>query len=149
MYAEGSGIVTIAHTLNAEGMPPPRARGWAPSGIREMLHRRTYAGEVEWGKSQKITRRGTQHQRHRPEADWLTVSVPERIIPDDLWQHVQARLVERAAAMPMVGGSGVPRFSADSAYLLVGLARCATCGASIGTELRAHGSAGHRRRVPH
>jgi DNA invertase Pin-like site-specific DNA recombinase len=150
MYAEGAGIVTIAHTLNADGVQPPRARGWAPSGIREMLHRHTYAGEVEWGKLQKVTRHGTKHQRHRPESEWLTVQVPElRIIPEELWQRVQARLVERAAAMPMVGGRGVPRFSVESAYLLVGLARCAACGASIGTELRAHGSAGHRRRVPH
>jgi DNA invertase Pin-like site-specific DNA recombinase len=76
MYAEGAGIVTIAHTLNTEGVRPPRARGWAPSGIREMLHRRTYVGEVEWGKLQKVTRRGTKHQRHRPESEWLTVSVP-------------------------------------------------------------------------
>jgi site-specific DNA recombinase len=150
MYAEGAGIVTIAHTLNAEGVPPPRARGWAPSGIREMLHRRTYVGEVEWGKLQKVTRRGTKHQRHRPESEWLTVPVPElRIIPEDLWQRVNTRLAECAAAMPMVGGRGVPRFTVDSAYLLVGLARCAACGASIGTELRAHGSAGHRRHVPH
>jgi len=150
MYADGDGIVTIAHSLNTEGVQPPRARGWAPSGIRAMLHQRTYVGEVAWGKLQKVTRRGTKHQRHRPESEWLTVPTPElRIIPEDLWQRVHVRFAERAAAMPMVGGRGVPRFSADSAYLLVGLARCAACGASIGTELRAHGSAGHRRRVPH
>src|SRR5262249_234140 len=37
LYASGTGMLTIAHRLNEEGVKPPRARGWAPSGIREML----------------------------------------------------------------------------------------------------------------
>jgi DNA invertase Pin-like site-specific DNA recombinase len=55
MYASGAGMVTIAHRLNDEGVRPPRSRGWAPSGIREMLYRGAYRGEVTWGKLQKVT----------------------------------------------------------------------------------------------
>jgi hypothetical protein len=48
LYASGVGMVKIAHRLNQEGVKPPRGRGWAPSGIREMLHRELYRGLVVW-----------------------------------------------------------------------------------------------------
>ncbi len=54
LYASGVGMLTIAHRLNEEGVRPPRGRGWAPSAIREMLHRPLYQGEVVWNRSQKI-----------------------------------------------------------------------------------------------
>jgi len=52
LYADGTGMLTIAHRLNEEHVRPPRGRGWAPSGIREMLHRPLYRGEVIWNRSQ-------------------------------------------------------------------------------------------------
>src|SRR6185503_12257117 len=93
LYAAGTGMLTLAHRLNEEGVKPPRGRGWAPSGIREMLHRPLYRGEVVWNRSQKIVKGGTKKQRKRPESEWLTFTAPElRIIPDNLWQRVKARL---------------------------------------------------------
>src|SRR5207237_1082832 len=44
---------------------------------------------------------------------------------------------------------GRPRHQDESAYLLVGFARCASCGGPVGTELRSHGSRGARHHVPH
>jgi len=47
-YASGAGLRAIAHALNAEGAPAPKPRrngrlkGWAPSSVREALHRETY-----------------------------------------------------------------------------------------------------------
>jgi recombinase len=94
-------MVTIAHRLNEEGVLPPCSRGWAPSGIREMLYRGAYRGEVTWGKLQEVTRKGTKRQQHRPMTEWLTVSVPAlKIIPEDLAHRVAARLGERAAIFP-------------------------------------------------
>jgi len=47
LCAEGKGITRIARTLNAEHIAPPRqAKGWAPTAIREMLHRPLYRGEI-------------------------------------------------------------------------------------------------------
>lgn len=150
MYADGAGIVRIAHQLNADGVPSPRARGWAPAGIREMLYRTTYRGELVWGKLQKVTRRGTQHQRRRPESERLTIAAPEqRIIDDDLWQRAHVRLAARAAAMPTRFARSGRRFPEESAYFLVGFTECSMCRGPIGTDLRAHGSAGHRRHVAH
>lgn len=154
LYAGGTGMMTIAHRLNDEGVKPPRGRGWAPSGIREMLYRPLYRGEIVWNRSQKVVRAGTKKQRKRPQSEWLTLSAPElRVVSEELWQRVKARLDERAALFPRSETThrlmGRPRHQDESAYLLVGFVRCAACGGPVGTESRAHGSNGSRRLVPH
>jgi len=156
-YARGTGMLTIAHQLNAEGVKPPRGRGWAPSGIREMLHRPLYRGEIVWNKSQKVVRGGTKKQRRRDESEWITLPAPDvEIVSPELAARVNARLATQAALYPR-GASGAtrgkligrPRHQDESAYLLVGFAECGVCGGPVGTDLRAHGSAGSRRHVPH
>ena len=58
LCAEGHGITPIAKQLNAERAPCPRAQqgrpsGWAPSSVREVLHRALYRGEIVWNKTRK------------------------------------------------------------------------------------------------
>lgn len=154
LYAAGTGMVTIAHRLNAEGVKPPRGKGWAPSGIREMLYRGAYRGELQWGKLRKVAKKGTRRQEHQPESAWLTVSAPAlRIIPEELWGRVRSRLAERAAAFPRSADGkklmGRPRFQDESAYLLTGFTRCSACGGPVGTETRRHGLIGARAAVAH
>src|SRR2546427_6760919 len=97
-YASGTGMLTLAHRLNDEGVKPPRGRGWAPSAIREMLYRSLYRGEIVWNRSQKIVKGGTKKQRKRDESEWLRFPAPAlRVVPDDLCQRVNARPAERAA----------------------------------------------------
>jgi hypothetical protein len=45
---ERYGLTKIAKALNHELVPPPRpdAKGWAPTAIREMLHRELYRGVI-------------------------------------------------------------------------------------------------------
>jgi DNA invertase Pin-like site-specific DNA recombinase len=130
LYASGVGMVKIAHRLNQEGVKPPRGRGWAPSGIREMLHRELYRGVVVWNRSQKIVRAGTKKQRKRDESEWIRIEAPElRIVSDDLWQRVKATLDSRAATFPRGADRklmGRPRYKDESSYLLVGFAKCST-----------------------
>jgi site-specific DNA recombinase len=117
LYTAGAGMLTIAHRLNEEGVKPPRGRGWAPSGIREMLYRPLYRGELVWNRSQREVRGGTKKQRKRDESEWLRFEAPGlRIIPDELWQRVKARLNERAALFPrsqptrtLIGQAALPR----------------------------------------
>jgi site-specific DNA recombinase len=149
-YAEGLGLRTIAARLNAEGAPAPRAHGWAPTAIREMLRREDYRGVVTWNRTERIIRKGTEKQRPRPEAEWVQTDAPHlRIIPDDLWAAVQARLhanethYTRSARGGLKGGA-VRRGDDESPYLLTGLATCATCGGPMGTVTRMHGTGGHR-----
>jgi site-specific DNA recombinase len=153
LYASGMGMVKIAHRLNQEGIKPPRGRGWAPSGIREMLHRELYRGVVVWNRSQKIVRAGTKKQRKRDESEWIRIEAPElRIVPDELWQCVKVTLDARAAIFPRGTDRklmGRPRYKDESSYLLVGFAKCSMCGGPVGTDLRGWGPAGARRSVPH
>jgi site-specific DNA recombinase len=101
MYAHGAGMYTIASTLNAEGVPSPRGRGWTVSGIREILHRDLYQGVIVWNRSQKIMRGGRKRQRRRPDAEWMRIDAPElRIIPPEVWHMVQARLGTDEGAVP-------------------------------------------------
>lgn len=125
MYAGGLGITRIAKRLNAEGVPAPRQspHGWAPTAVREILHRPLYKGEIVWNQLQKIVRGGTKKRRQRDEKDWIRLDAPDlRIVPPDLWDTVQARVSKTK-------GTGRAAFrDQDSKYLLTGMARCAHCG---------------------
>ena len=125
MYAAGLGITRIAKQLNAEHVPAPRQspRGWAPSAVREILHRELYRGQIVYGQLEKIVRGGTERRRLREEKDWVRVEAPDlRIIERDIWETVQARLAKSKGK-----GRSVVR-DQDSKYLLTGMARCAHCG---------------------
>ena len=148
-YAEGAGLVRIAHALNTDAISSPRggSGSWTPSAVREMLRRPLYKGVVIWNKTQKITRRGTKGQRRRPEHEWLERPAPHlAIVDENLWQRVHARLRDRAT---VARHHGARRHPDESGYLLVGFTRCGLCRGPIGTDLRAHGSGGHRHHVPH
>ena len=145
LCAAGLGVTRIAKLLNAERIPPPRkARGWAPTAIREMLHRPLYRGELVWSRSQKVDRGGTKKRRERPEAAWLRLDAPElRIVPETLWRDAHARLEQTRRA---IGGGHrrvTPhpcRMDLDSPYLLAGLGRCMGCGGALIAMTRAHGN---------
>lgn len=125
MCAAGLGITRIAKQLNAEHVPAPRQspRGWAPSAVREILHRELYRGQIVYGQLEKIVRGGTKRRRLREEKDWVRVEAPDlRIIELDIWETVQARLAKSKGK-----GRSVVR-DQDSKYLLTGMARCAHCG---------------------
>ncbi|MCS6285873.1 MAG: recombinase family protein [Nitrospira sp.] len=125
MYAGGLGITRIAKRLNEEHVPAPRQspRGWAPSAVREILHRELYQGQIVYGQLEKVIRGGTKRRRQREEKDWVRVDAPDlRIIERDIWESVQARLAKSK-------GKGRSAFrDLDSKYLLTGMARCAHCG---------------------
>jgi hypothetical protein len=145
LCAEGHGLVRIAKALTAEGLAPPgrHTRGWAPSAIREMLHRELYRGQIVWNKMQRIVRGGTRGKRLRPESEWLVLPAPElRIIPEDLWTAAHVALEQKRAAYIRVAGGtlyGRPEGSRESPYLLTGLSKCGLCGGSIFVRRRTKG----------
>ena len=148
LCAEGFGMKGIAHRLNAESAPSPRAqqgrpRGWAPSSVREVLYRDTYRGEVVWNKSKKRDGWGQQRQRARPEAEWVRVPAPElRIVSDEQWLAAHVRLAEsRALYLRGTDGQlwGAPPRGSESKYLLVGLGRCGVCGSGVSVRSRKRG----------
>ena len=125
MYSAGLGIGRIAKQLNAEGVLAPRQspRGWAPSAVREILHRPLYRGEIVYGRLQKIVRGGTKQRRRREGNDIVRIDAPDlRIITPQLWAHVEARFTSNQNKT-----RGLSR-DTESKYLLTGMARCAHCG---------------------
>ena len=149
LYSRGQGLRQIAHQLNEAGARCPRAQqgrpnGWAPSSVREVLHRPLYRGEIVWNRTQKRNRWGQVSQQGRPEAAWLTRPAPDlRIVPEELAKAVDRRLAtNKTRYLRTTGGRlwGRPRKGVDSKYLLVGFASCGTCGGGVSVRSRKHGS---------
>lgn len=133
--AEGWGLSRITRALNAEGIPSPTGRGWGMSGIREMLRRPVYRGQLVYGCTRWQDRDGTKLKVDTPPAEWITREAPElRIVPEPLWQAAHARLaITSALYARQCDGRliGRPEASLESRYLLSGLMVCGECGRSL------------------
>lgn len=152
VYSSGLGLTRLAKSLNEDHIPPPRRglHGWAPSAIREILHRELYRGIILWNRTQTVQRGGTRKQRRRPESEWLRLEAPElRIVSEDLWQKIQERTTRsRQGYLRSAGGRLLGRPSGEdlgSKYLLSGLAKCGICGGSLAAINRIKGR--HVRKV--
>jgi site-specific DNA recombinase len=140
--AAGLGYQRLAHELNGEAVPAPRAGGsWAPSAIYAMLHRELYVGRVVWNKTGWVDRGGTKVKVDRPESEWLVREAPElRIIPEALWQAAHARLRDTATAWKAGRPTwGRPPVAIQARYLLTGFTECGRCGGSMLAWRRATG----------
>lgn len=149
LSVRGRGLTTIAKTLNAEGAAAPRSQqgrptAWAPSSVREVLHRTLYRGEISWNRSRKRNAWGQVASQARPQAEWLSVAAPHlRIVPEEVWLAVQDRLQDvRSTYLRGTRGQlwGRPSSGVESKYLLPGLARCATCNGGLYVKSRGHGN---------
>jgi site-specific DNA recombinase len=127
---EGWGLKRIAHELNSEGVPSPRAgkRGtgsWAPSCVRSMLMNPRYRGSYVHGKIKKVRKGGVVARVHADAGDVITLDVPEwRIVDDAIWTKAQAAFAPRQER---------PRAQHPRAkYPLTGIARCGECDGAIG-----------------
>ncbi len=130
--AQGRGFSRIAKGLNADGVPSPaRGRGWATSGVRELLLRDLYRGRLIYGKTRWVDKGGTKVKEDCPESEWLIVESPTlRIVPEDLWRAAYARLERtRAEYKRMTGGKlvGRPASATRMPYLLSTLLECQEC----------------------
>jgi site-specific DNA recombinase len=131
--AEGRGFSRIAKGLNAEAVPcPARGRGWATSGVRELVLRDLYRGRIVWGKTRWVDRGGTKVKQDVPASEWLTLERLElRIVDEDLWRAAHARLDRtRAEYRRLTDGRLVGRAASSTRmpYLLSTLLECSLCG---------------------
>ena len=146
LCAVGEGLKRIAKRLNAAGAPTPRAQqgrrnGWAPSSVREVLHRSLYRGEIVWNRTKKRDAWGQKRRHARPEADWLSIPVEAlRIVPEALWRSAHARMTERRSNYERwkCGEGGAPDGrGVRTRYFLTGFGRCTVCGGSMQAVSRA------------
>ena len=140
MSAGGAALKTIAKALNAERIPAPRPRsgrsaaGWCPTAIRAMLHNERYVGRMVWNRCKFVKVPGTNRRvaRLRPENEWRTNSLPElRIVNDELWETVQARLRWLKESYKGNRPNGLLSRNAGSKYLFSGMFICADCGGRL------------------
>ena len=142
-YAEGMGGKRIAAELNRLQVPSPGASWkrvqrrkdgmWQHSAILGMakrgsgiLRNEIYIGNVIWNRSEWVKRpgTGTRTYRLRPRDQWIIEEHPElRIVPQELWDRVQARLSHTHPGLPKRGRRGT--------YLLTGILKCYHCGGSL------------------
>jgi DNA invertase Pin-like site-specific DNA recombinase len=141
-FDQGQGLKKIAAMLNAANLPAPRPSkssqpAWSPSTIKAILTRELYAGRVVSGKRKKRDKAGRHKVTKRPQSEWIIVARPDlQIIPDALWNRVQRRLADNAAAYLRDAKTGQlcgrPLGSAPMLnYLLSGLGTCGACGGSM------------------
>ncbi|HYN07173.1 MAG TPA: recombinase family protein [Vicinamibacterales bacterium] len=150
-YAAGRGLPTIAHALNAEAAPSPRAQqgrrhGWCASSVREVLRRPLYRGEIVWGRARKRDTVGQVAPALQPSGVWLRRAAPElRVVSAELAALVDARFDgQRARTLRMHNGQLRGRPPGEgSPYLLTGLLTCGVCGG--GMEVLSSASGGRRR----
>lgn len=120
---DGVGLGSIAHMLNAEGIPPPangRSRNrdgkWSLATVQSILRNRAYTGTRIYG---RVTHDpGRVHFTRTDPSTWTVhPNAHEAIISQSTFDAVQRRFQKRRQGMRH-----------DSVYLLAGLIRCTHCG---------------------
>lgn len=153
-FAAGDSPITIAKALNADGIPGPRGGEWSDGALRGhaaagtgILRNPLYAGRLVWNRRRwrKDPSTGGRVARSNDAEAIVEQEVPDlRIIPQELWDQVQARL--EAAARPQAphrplqaqqesGNSAETLWQHRRAVsLLSGKVVCGSCGGSYATN---------------
>ncbi len=151
--ASGRSGDDIARGLNADGIPAPQGGIWYASTIRGgskfgsgLLRKTIYAGVVTYGRTENRLHPETGERRIvASPGKRVTKEVEElRIVPQNLWDRVQARL-DASAYQVAQSATGNPRAAHRRTKLLSGLLKCGCCGRDyivIGKER--YGCTGYR-----
>ncbi|HZP35340.1 MAG TPA: recombinase family protein [Methylomirabilota bacterium] len=159
-FAAGLSMRAIAHRLNEQAVAFPAARtrrgtkrkGWAQSAVRVILLNDKYRGRWIFGRRAffKDPASGRRRARQRPRSEWQVAEQADlRLIPEELWQAVQARFEQLATVYGprRTGGRLEGRHPAGPSVrtgLFSGLLRCGTCGGSL-VVINGHPRPEHRR----
>jgi hypothetical protein len=132
MSAGGYSLKGIARKLNEDHAA---GRGnWCPTGIRSMLKRELYKGEVVWNRMRFEKYPGTNKRRARlrDESEWIRLERPElAIVSSELWARVQSRLAFFGQKPSEGRRRGLMSRAVTSPYLFSGLLKCSHCGANL------------------
>jgi len=132
-FASGRSATAIAAGLNADRIPSPNSGTWDGSTLRGnsnrqegILRNQLYIGVMSVCKTTHDHHPETRQRRIKltPNEAVYQEVLELRIIPQPLWDAVQAELARRSAANPKAA-----RAAHRNKYLLSGLLHCACCGA--------------------
>jgi hypothetical protein len=130
MTRDGLGLAKIRRKLNDEGVPGPRGR-WARTGVREILHRRDYKGEILTNRTQRSRDAdGNAIRVRQDESEWKARHDETlRIVSDKLWDAAHARVERTRNSYLRRGHQLVGQVeSTKGLYLLSGMLSCGVCG---------------------
>ena len=136
LSAAGVGLLGIAKRLNADRILSPSGRGWAMSGVREMLRRDLYRGVIVYGKKQRKDRGERKVKVNVPEAQWIRLPAEHlRIVSEDLWRRVHDRIERTKDTYSGRKANGQLQGRREAGlvrrYLLSGFLRCGVCGGNL------------------
>jgi site-specific DNA recombinase len=157
MSGNGKSLATIAKEFNLAKISAPRPRrggvqAWSPNAIHSMLRNSRYRGIIVWNRSYKVRNpdTGKKQGRDRPPEEWITVEAPQlRIVSEEQWDKVQARIKQNGEKFGTARLGGLGRKDQNNKYIFSGLLTCAICGYRIvivggsGTSSR-YGCPNHR-----
>ncbi len=142
LFAGGTSPIGIAKQLNKESLTGPDGGAWRDSTIRGhaargtgILRNELYIGRLVWNRMRflKDPATGKRVSRANPREEWVTEEVPElRIIDQELWDRVQARL----AGIRETAGANDPNRERwwerrRAQHLLSGKCTCGVCGGGM------------------
>jgi site-specific DNA recombinase len=170
LRAEGYGQTKIAKLLASEGVPSPKriteggrvrrelkneqrieagleplkpiSEKWSGDGVREILLRTLYKGDVVRGAKKRGKRGGTKIRVATPDRVQVRHNELVRIVSEDLWNAAHAKMDEASAQFLRVHSRIVGRpENFQGRHLLSSIAKCAVCGAPLhavarGTNMR-------------
>ena len=129
-FSNRTGTVTIARNLNGLGIRTKRGKLWENRSIQYILHNPVYIGKIRWN-PEGITGLNYEHN-----SIMLIDGIHEPILPQALWEEVQAKLeAEKKTRTPRAKSNQNPE------YMLYGLIRCNSCGGALtqtGAGLQCH-----------
>ena len=113
-YAAGDSASAIVRGLNADAVPGRfRSRhGWSAGSVTRILDNAKYRGYWVWNRygSRRDPHSGQRRHYEKPKSDWIIRDDESfRIVPQDLWEQVEARRREVRGVWP--GGKGRRGFS--------------------------------------
>jgi DNA invertase Pin-like site-specific DNA recombinase len=144
LAAAGHGSRHIAHLLNEQHVPTPRAQrgrpnGWDHGTIRAVLERPLYRGVIEYGKTRKRDTWGRKRITARAVSDLVRIEKPElRIIPEALTAEVDSIRGDRRERYLRSNDGRLLGRPVLRKYLLSGMLRC-PCGANFEAQKSPHG----------
>ncbi len=141
-FAGGDSPKRIADKLNRLGVISTRGSTWAANAIygdytdgTGLLNNQLYIGRYIWNRSAwlKDPDTGKRKRIKRDSKEWIYTDMPElRIIPQELWEAVQARQLDiRQRSIKIREALNNPKSRSHTGkYLFSGLIQCGCCGAN-------------------
>ena len=136
-YAGGLSKTSIVCRLNeAAVLTPKRCRaGWQPSTIYRILNNEKYIGIWAWNRTRAVRDPMTGARRFlpKPESEHRVERDERfRIVPQELWDRVQARQKDVSKVCPRgFGREQTSRTEVYPIHLLDGMMRCGRCGSRV------------------